>query len=297
MSFKLSNLKQIDPSQSQFQTITYTTSSGLAFITLNRPSRLNAIIYPMNLEINQAVILANNDDTVKVIIVKGAGNNFCSGYDLKEYAEKPRGTVEGCQTMPWDPYLDYRFVNEFTECFMSLWKSYKPTIAQIEGYAIAGGSDIALCCDIIVMAEDAKIGYPPGRLWGCPTTFMWVYKIGAEAAKNMLFTGKTITGKEAKAIGLVSHCVKKDQLENAVLDLANNIKLVPSNQLFFSKMIINDAVERMGLLSTQKMGTFFDGYTRHTPEGVEFQKKCNEVGFKQAVKERDEPNNKMKPKF
>ena len=145
---KLTNIK-FDPLN--FQTISYSTKDGIAFITLNRPKRFNAIIYPMPQEINEAVRLANSDETVKVIIIKGSNNNFCSGYDLKEYAEKPRGNTHGSQNMPWDPYIDYKFMGEFTECFMSLWKSYKPTIAMVEGVAIAGGSDIALCCGNLKM--------------------------------------------------------------------------------------------------------------------------------------------------
>jgi enoyl-CoA hydratase len=269
-----------------FETLTYETMGRLAHITLNRPERLNAIVDPMPAEIRMAVEQANADDGVHVIVLAGNGAGFCAGYDLKEYAEKPRPTP-GSQDMPWDPMVDFQMMGRNTQDFMSLWRSLKPTIAKVHGYAVAGGSDIALCCDQVIMAEDARIGYPPARLWGCPTTAMWVYRVGAEKAKRMLLTGDLITGTEAEAMGLVTKAAPAAKLNDEVEGLAQRIAAVPKNQLMMQKMMVNQAYENMGLSSTQTLATLFDGITRHSPEGVAFKERCEEVGFKQAVRERD----------
>jgi len=267
-------------------TVKYEKKGRIAYLTLNRPERFNAINHELPTELQKGVQQANDDAEVHVIILQGAGKAFCSGYDLKEYAEKPRPVI-GSQNMPWDPMIDYKMMKRNTEQFMSLWRSHKPTICKIHGYAVAGGSDIALCCDIIIMAEDAKIGYPPARLWGCPTTMMWVYRLGAEKAKRMLLTGDIISGKEAQEIGLVYKSCPADQLDNEVHQLANRMTGIPQNQLMMQKLVINQAYNQMGMETTQMIATLFDGITRHTPEGVAFKARCEEVGFKQAVVERD----------
>jgi len=271
-----------------FTTLIYETSDRVATITLNRPDRLNAINDEMPGEIRRAVEHANRDDEVHVIVLTGAGRAFCSGYDLKEYAEAKDARYS--QEMPWDPMLDFDLMHGNTQDFMSLWRSHKPTIAKIRGFAVAGGSDIALCCDLIVMTDDAKIGYPPSRVWGCPTTAMWVYRVGAERAKRMLFTGDLITGVEARDMGLVIDAVPETQLDDRVQRLADRVKGVPRNQLMMQKLMINQAFENMGLASTQMMATLFDGITRHSPEGMWFKGRAEVVGFQQAVAERDSGN-------
>ncbi len=268
-----------------YTTITYGVEDRVATITLNRPERLNAINDEMPGEIRSAVEAANRDDDVHVIVLAGAGRAFCAGYDLKEYAEKPNNPLT--QTMPWDPMIDFDLMYRNTQDFMSLWRSYKPTVARIQGYAVAGGSDMALCCDLIVMADDAKVGYPPTRVWGCPTTAMWVYRIGAEQAKRMLLTGDLITGSEAKEMGLVVDAVPESELDERVQQLTDRIKGVPRNQLMMQKLMVNQAYDNMGLASTQMMATLFDGITRHSPEGLWFKQRSEEVGFQQAVRERD----------
>ena len=195
-----------------YQTLSYSRDDRVATITLNRPDRLNAITREMPDEIRAAVEEANRDDLVHVIVLQGAGRAFCAGYDLKNAAERPRGTG-GSQEMPWDPFIDFQLMDHNTQCFQSLWRSYKPTICKIHGYAVAGGSDIALSCDLVVMAEEAKIGYPPARVWGCPTTMMWVYRVGAERAKRLLFTGDLIDGREAERIGLITQGFAFDNLD------------------------------------------------------------------------------------
>ena len=267
-----------------YSTLTYGRQERIARITLNRPERLNAINDAMPGEIRRAVEQANADDEVHVIVLQGAGRAFCAGYDLKAYAE---GATPLIQEMPWDPMQDYRIMKQFTDDFFSIWRSYKPVICKVHGYAVAGGSDIALCADIVVMAEDARIGYMPARVWGCPTTAMWVYRLGAEKAKRMLLTGDTIDGVTAKAWGLVYDAVPASRLDDAVNALAERMAAVPKNQLMMQKLMINQAYENMGLANTQLIATLFDGITRHTPEGVWFKRHAEAHGFHAAVEWRD----------
>jgi enoyl-CoA hydratase/carnithine racemase len=268
-----------------WKTLAYRRDGRIARITLNRPKRLNAITAAMPGEIRAAVEAANADPKVHAIVLAGAGRAFCAGYDLVEYAEKKTPLIQ--TEMPWDPMRDYAVMKRFTEDFMSLFRSLKPTIAKVHGYAVAGGSDIALCCDLVVMAEDARIGYPPARVWGCPTTAMWVYRLGAERAKRMLLTGDLIDGREAKAIGLVADAVPAKALDARVEALAARMAGVPQNQLMIQKLMINQAFYNMGLEGTQILATIFDGITRHSPEGMAFKRRAEKVGFKRAVQERD----------
>ncbi len=222
-----------------------------------------------------------------VIVLAGAGRAFCAGYDLTYYAEA-NGSNTVTQDMPWDPMKDYAFMMRNTELFMSLFRSRRPVIAKVHGFAVAGGSDIALCCDMIVMAEDAKIGYMPVRVWGCPTTAMWLYRLGPEKAKRMLFTGDKIDGREAEKLGLVLKAVPADKLDEEVDALAHRMAGVPQNQLMMQKLMVNQALYNMGLQSTQMIATVFDGITRHSPEGLNFKSRAEAKGWHQAVEERDQ---------
>jgi enoyl-CoA hydratase len=263
--------------------IRYAVEGRTATIALNRPERLNAIDRAMPGEIRRAVEEANEDPDVHVIVLTGAGRSFCAGYDLKEFAEAGRGT----QPPIWDPIKDFRLMKRNTDDFMSLFRSLKPTLCKIRGHAVAGGSDIALCCDLVVMAEDARIGYMPARVWGCPTTAMWVYRMGMERAKRMLLTGDTIDGRQAADWGLVLDAVPEDRLDDRVAELADRIAGVPTNQLAMQKLMINQAYDNMGLAGTQILATLFDGITRHSPEGRWFQDLAQTLGFHQAVEWRD----------
>ena len=263
-------------------TVLYERDGRLARLTLNRPEKLNAINDEMPRELRAAVEQANRDDSVHVIVLGGAGRAFCAGYDLELYAQQPEPHERA-----WDPVLDFRMMSENTACFMSLWRSHKPVVCKVHGYAVAGGSDIALSADLVVMAEDAQIGYPPARVWGCPTTAMWLYRVGAERAKRLLLTGDLISGREAARIGLVSDAVAAVDLDAAVDRLALRMASIPKNQLLIQKLVINQAYENMGLASTQLLATLLDGAARHTPEGLAFKARAEAVGFKQAVQERD----------
>ena len=266
--------------------IIYEQSGRIAHITLNRPDALNAIDEALPSALEAAVIRANANESIRVIILSGAGRAFCAGYDLNVFAESP-GTNPGIQEMPWDPIKDFAFMKRNTDCFMSLWRSLVPVICKVHGYAIAGGSDIALCADLLVVADNAQLGYPPARVWGCPTTAMWVYRLGAERAKRLLFSGDLIDGRQAEAWGL-GQAVPAADLDDEVERIAQRMATVPRNQLIMQKMMVNQALENMGLAATQTLANFFDGITRHSPEGVNFKQRAEAVGWKQAVRERDE---------
>ncbi len=266
--------------------VRYQVDGPIARITLDRPQRLNAIVDPMLPQLREAVERADADPQVHVAVLSGAGDGFCSGYDLEVHAETPTPTP-GSQEMPWDPTVDLRLMGGLTDDIMSIWRARIPIIAKVHGPAVGGGSDIALTCDLIVMAEDARLGYPPARVWGMPTTMMWVYRVGIEQAKHLLFTGDVVDGVEAARMGLVSAAVPADQLDDHVDRLATRIASVPRSQLALSKTVVNQAYESMGLSTTQLLATLFDGIARHSPDGVAFKRRAEEVGWRQAVVERD----------
>ncbi len=256
-------------------------------ITLNRPEKMNAIDDDVPVQLQAAVLEAEYDPSVHVIVLSGNGKAFCGGYDLTTYAEnKFENNVY--QGESWDPLVDYNFMWGNTQKFMSLWRCPKPVLCKIHGFAVGGGSDIALCSDMIFMGDNACIGYMSTRVWGCPSTAMWVYRLGAERAKRVLFTGDQITGLEAAAMGLVLKSVPEDSLNEEVESMAKRLASVPINQLTMQKMVINQAVEATGLSGTQQLATLLDGISRHTPEGHNFKKRVEQKGWKQAVKERDE---------
>jgi enoyl-CoA hydratase len=272
---------------SGYETITYDVHDRKAYLTLDRPERLNAINDRLPFDLSAAVAQANDDDAVRVIVLQGSGTSFCAGYDLKEFAEGDISQTRWAQTNPWDPIRDYREMRKNTDQFFSLWRSLKPTIAKVHGHAIAGGSDIALSADILIMADDARIGYPPARVWGCPTTAMWVFRLGAQRAKRMLLTGDTLSGAQAAEWGLALEAVPAAELDDAVEALADRMAGVPTNQLVMQKMMINQAYDNMGLNNTQTIATIFDGITRNSPEGHWFKHFAERDGFHAAVAWRD----------
>lgn len=254
-------------------------------ITLNRPEVMNAIDDDLPRELAAAVMEADADRDIHVMILSGAGSAFCAGYDLAHYAEG-NGSNKAVQEMPWDPMQDYAFMWSNTQAFMSLFRAMKPVLCKVHGFAVAGGSDIALCADLTIMADNAQIGYMPSRVWGCPTTAMWVHRIGPEKAKRMMFTGDKITGVEAAEMGLVLKSVPEQSLDDEVESLAARMASVPINQLAMQKIVINSAVEDE-INRTQRLATIFDGMSRHSPEGLNFKDRVEQFGWKQAVQERD----------
>jgi enoyl-CoA hydratase len=265
--------------------VLYETGEGVATLTLNRPDRLNTIVPELIDAFDEALARANSDSDVRAIRLKGAGRTFCAGYDIDWGAELMERQEEGA---PWDPILDYQTMSRYVSSYMSLWRSPKPVIAQVHGFCVGGGTDFALCSDLIVCAEDCRIGYPPARVWGSPTTAMWMYRLGLERSKRLLLTGDPIDGRTAVAWGLASEAAPAAALDDTALALATRVAKLPANQLHMMKLLVNQAFEQMGLHTTQLIGTLLDGSARHTPEGVDFTRRAIEdVG--EAVRERDAP--------
>ena len=259
----------------------------VARLLLNRPEAYNAINDDTPREIRAAVEWANAERGIHVIVVEGAGKGFCGGYDLSHFGGSEIDHPCQQERHPWDPMDDYAFMKRNTEDFMTLWKSAKPTIAKVHGAAVAGGSDIALCCDLLVMADDARIGYMPTRVWGCPTPAMWAFRVGPMRAKQMMFTGDTITGRTAADWGLATLAVPAVELEAQTMKLAERIAGVPSSHLAMHKLVVNQVQLNMGVEQTQQLATLMDGITRHNPEGLWFRRYAQEAGFKAAVQWRD----------
>ena len=271
-----------------YTTIDYSTDAGIARITLNRPERMNAINTELVADLRASVAAANDDAAVKVIILSGAGRAFCAGYDL-DWGTKAEDASQRAMSGQWDPVRDYLGMSRNVRAYMSLWESPKPVIAQVHGWCVGGGTDLALCSDLIFMSEDAQIGYPPARIWGEPTTMMWVYRLGLEHAKRLMLTGGSLTGIEAARLGLASAAVPADRLVDEVDEMARKLTTIPLNQLVMSKLLVNQAYENMGLRTTQMLGTVFDGIARHTPEGIAWRDEAMRDGFREAVRRRDAP--------
>ena len=266
-------------------TVLYEAADAVATLTLNRPERLNAITPQLVEDFDAALARALDDDEVRVVRLRGAGSAFCAGYDIGWGSASMQEAEEGA---PWDPIADYQTMRRFVDAYMALWRSPKPVVAQVHGYCVAGGTDFALCCDLIVCADDCRIGYPPARVWGSPTTAMWMYRLGLERSKRLLLTGDAIDGRRAVEWGLASEAVPAEQLEAAGLALARRVALLPHNQAAMMKLLVNQAFEQMGLHTTQLIGTLLDGAARHTPEGTAFTQR-GLADVRGAVADRDAP--------
>jgi enoyl-CoA hydratase len=266
-------------------TVLYEAAEAVATLTLNRPERRNAITPELVEDFDAALARALDDPEVRVVRLRGAGRAFCAGYDIGWGSESMQEAEAG---EPWDPAADYRTMRRFVDAYMALWRSPKPVVAQVHGYCVAGGTDFALCSDLIVCAEDCRIGYPPARVWGSPTTAMWMYRLGLERSKRLLLTGDAIDGRRAVEWGLASEAVPEAELEAAGLRLARRVALLPHNQAAMMKLLVNQAFEQMGLHTTQLIGTLLDGAARHTPEGTAFTRR-GLADVREAVAERDAP--------
>jgi enoyl-CoA hydratase len=290
------------------ETMTYRREGRVARVTLDRPERGNGITLEMPRELADCVERANLDPEVHAIALAGNGSGFCGGYDLVASAEgmgagdfgnraAARGSPLDPETIArnhdpsavWDPVVDYQMMSRNVRGFMSLFFSEKPVLCKVHGYCVAGGTDMALCSDLLVVEDVAKIGYPPARVWGVPTTSLWAHRIGPARAKRLLLTGDSISGEEAVEWGLAAEAAPTAELDMRFEALLERVARLPVNQLVMNKLLINQAVAAQGLYSTQVLGTFFDGIARHTEEGYEFARRSAEAGFKQAVRERDEP--------
>ena len=288
------------------ETMTYERTGRIARITLNRPTRGNGITLAMPRELAACVERANLDPEVHVIALSGNGKDFCGGYDLVSSAEgrpgeeqkpAPPGSPLDMGVIAknhnpseiWDPMTDYAMMSRNVRGFMSLFHGDKPVVCKVHGFCVAGGTDMALCSDLLVIEDTAKIGYPPARVWGVPTTAMWAHRIGAQRAKRLLFCGDCLSGTEAVEWGLAIEACTRDKLDERVEALLARIAQVPINQLMMHKALINQTLYAQGLHQTQVLGTVMDGIARHTPEGYAFQARSMEAGFKAAVHDRDDP--------
>ena len=267
--------------------VEYEVSGQIARLTLNRPQRGNALTPPLLAELAAAVERADLDPEVRVVLLGGTGKGFCGGYDLVWSAEGQLPNHDPAQ--PWDPMLDYQGMSRNVRTFMTLYDCSKPVVCKVQGFCVAGGTDLALCSDLLVIAADAKIGYPPARVWGSPTTSMWAYRLGAQRAKRLLFTGDSLSGAEALEWGLAIEAPAPSELDQRVEALVERIAHVPLNQLQMMKLLVNQALYQQGLHATQVLGTLLDGMARHTKEGYDFQGLAAREGFRAAVKARDDP--------
>ena len=288
--------------------VRYEVAERVARITLDRPERGNGITPRLVSELAACVERADLDPAVHVLLLSGAGPGFCGGYDLVESAEGAgdasapgSDATVGSPLDPsviagnhdpratWDPMVDYAMMGRNVRGFMSLFNCGKPVVCRVHGFCVAGGTDMALCSDLLVIAEDAKIGYPPARVWGSPTTALWAQRVGAQRAKRLLFTGDSLSGREALEWGLAIEAPAPEHLVARTDVLLERIARVPVNQLMMMKLLVNNALYAQGLHASQVMGTVFDGIARHTAEGFAFQQRAAEAGFREAVRERDEP--------
>jgi len=290
------------------ETLTYEVDGPVARITLDRPERGNGITLRMPVELAECVERANLDPAVHAIALAGNGSGFCGGYDLVASAEGDMSGLGAAAEVPpgsplepatiaanhaphtnWDPVTDYQFMSRNVRGFMSLFHSEKPVLCKVHGFCVAGGTDMALCSDLLVIAEDAKIGYPPARVWGSPTTAMWASRLGPMRAKRLLLTGDSLTGAEAAEWGLATEAAPAAELDARFERLLERVARMPVNQLVMMKLLVNQTVHAQGLAHSQVLGTFFDGVARHTDEGHAFVRRAAESGFREAVRERDEP--------
>ncbi|MBY0441055.1 MAG: crotonase/enoyl-CoA hydratase family protein, partial [Mycobacteriaceae bacterium] len=278
----------------------------IARITFNRPERGNAIIADTPVELSALVERADLDPNVHVILVSGRGEGFCAGFDLSAYADQTGsaggggrhdGTVLDGKTQavnhrpdqPWDPMIDYQMMSRFVRGFSALMHADKPTVVKIHGYCIAGGADIALHADQVIAAADAKIGYPPTRVWGVPAAGLWAHRLGDQRAKRLLLTGDCITGAQAAQWGLAVEAPDPHDLDERTERLVARIAANPINQLIMVKLALNSALLQQGVATSRMVSTVFDGIARHTPEGHAFVADAVQHGFRAAVRHRDEP--------
>ena len=272
-----------------YETLLYTVDGPVATITLNRPEQLNTIVPPMPDEVEAAVGAAIRDAAVKVIVVRGAGRAFCAGYD---FGGGFHHWAEGLETDGrWDPGKDFAMATSPevspTQKFMSVWRSPKPVIAQVHGWCVGGGSDFALCADLVVASEDAVLGTPYSRMWGSYLSGMWLYRLGLTKAKEHALTGRPLSGRQAADVGLINEAVPFSRLESTVAGLAADLASIPSSQLAAMKLIVNQAYENMGLASTQALGPILDGLMRNTPDALRFIERAESEGVRSVVAERD----------
>jgi len=264
-------------------------ANGVFAITLTRAAQYNTITPQLREELAAAIDEGDAAPEARVILLRAEGRAFCAGYELEQSTANQAGEGGETRKRVWDSVADLRMMSRFVNTYMKLWYAAKPTIAAVQGWCVGGGTDMVLCADLIVAGEGARFGYPPSRVWGTPTTAMWVYRMGLERAKRYMLTGDEIPAPKAAEIGLILECVPDAELDRHARALAERMAQVPTTQLVMLKLLCNQTAENMGLGSSRTLGTLFDGIARHTQEGLDFVARARDVGFRQAVRERDDP--------
>jgi enoyl-CoA hydratase len=271
------------------KTLRTETRNGVGTITLARAAEYNTITPDLRDELAAAIDRADADHGVHVILLRADGPAFCAGYGLDWSTRAQTSESEAARRRVWDSVADYGMISQFVNVYMKLWYARKPTIAAVQGWCIGGGTDMVLCADLIIAGQSASFGYPPSRVWGTPTTAMWVYRMGLERAKRYLLTGDEIPAPEAARIGLILEAVPDGELDARATALAERMARVPINQLQMLKLLCNHTAENMGLATSRLVGSLFDGIARHTQEGLDFVARAQVAGFRDAVRERDDP--------
>lgn len=273
--------------------VVYEERDGIAIIAINRPEKKNTLTESVVDGIAAGIDRATRSADVSAVVLRGVGDTFTAGYDLTQREERfdPAYGAPNIDAREgaWDPVRDYRLMGNNVKRFMSIWECPKPVLGEVKGWAIGGATDLVLCCDLLFMADDAHIGYAPSRIYGTPTTMMWVYRLGLEHAKQFLLTGRAIDAETACRIGLVSRVCPPSELADEIEAEARRFVNIPANQLALNKLLINQAFENMGLRTTQMLGTFFDGMTRHTEEAYRWVEAFGEKGFRDVIRDRDRP--------
>jgi len=271
-----------------FQTLLYEIADGRARITLNRPEKRNALSEELQEELHYALWAADEDNRVRVVVLKAAGQDFCSGYDLARYDRAVPDEVGHRRGRA--KFDDDAWHQERTQRLrMALFDMHKPVIAQVQGRCLAGGTDLALLCDMIICADDAQFGFPPARSQGSLPSHMWLYHIGPQWAKRLLLTGDSILGSDAARIGLVLKSVANAALESEVDALAHRLSLIDDVLLSANKRIVNLGLELMGARTLQRIAAEMDARGHLAASRGEFNRTVAEKGLREAVRARDEP--------
>ena len=276
---------------SGFESIVYEVEDGRARITLNRPEKLNALTVKLMTELHEALWEADNDTSVHCVILRGAGRAFSAGYDLtgadsdypssRVHSEEKR--YRGATSVDDDAWR----LERSQRLRMAIFDMHKPSIAQIQGYCLAGGTDVALLCDMLVAADDALIGFPPTRDLGSPPNHMWVYHVGPQWAKRLLLSGDMITGAEAQQIGLVMKAVPREHLEAEVEQLADRLAMIDPDLLSANKRVVNLALELMGTRTMQRLAAENDVRGHNSAAALGWAERVREGGLRGALQGRD----------
>ena len=278
------------------QVVLYEERGGVAVVSLNRPERLNTLTEEMVEGVAAAIDRAAASRPVRAVVLRGEGRALSAGYDLEATGASLEGWTQPFDAPrpeprpgAWDPVRDHRAMGRNVERFMKIWECPKPVLGAVRGWAVGGATDLVLCCDLLFMADDAFIGYAPSRIYGTPTTMLWVYRLGLEHAKQFLLSGDAIDAETAYRIGLVSHVCPAAELDERIEAHARRFEHIPGNQLALNKLLINQAFENMGLRTTQLLGTLFDGMARHTEEAYRWAESLAERGMRRTAAACDAP--------